>query len=413
MKIKWFIVLLVYSSFTSFAQDNEGKFIKDKTTRCTVWFKYYFSEDSVSWNGGCKNQMADGNGTMIGYTKGKQTSKYVGTMQNGKPNGQGVFTFGNGLKLEGNFSNGEPLYLNKTCLAHLHKNIIATTDSNEIYDGDNNAKLLYYHALIPDGKIAGAVVLMPGTWETTEHLISSLEQLCELAYQHRLAVIVPSINQRLTMTNTILQLMNQMFSDAVQRYQIPKDKFVMGGWSMGGLFSLRYTELANEDTTLTAIKPVAVFSCDGPCDLENIYKMFQRKLKKFPNNNEAAYGIAEMKKYCGGDPENAKEKYIYYSCYSHSESDGGNAKYLIHTPVRIYCDVDPIWWMKNRDLDMYDMNALDQTAMIVSLNDAGNNKAAFINALGKGYRIEGNRHPHSWSIVEPVDCMNWILECLK
>jgi len=31
----------------------------------------------------------------------------------------------------------------------------------------------------------------------------------------------------------------------------------------------------------------------------------------------------------------------------------------------------------------------------------------------KGYRLDGRRHPHSWSIVEPVDCINWILECLK
>ncbi|MBL0339898.1 MAG: hypothetical protein IPP71_02680 [Bacteroidetes bacterium] len=62
---------------------------------------------------------------------------------------------------------------------------------------------------------------------------------------------------------------------------------------------------------------------------------------------------------------------------------------------------------------MYYMNGLDQTAMIQLLNDMGNKKAEFINSYQKGYRIEGNRHPHSWSIVEPVECMNWILDVLK
>jgi hypothetical protein len=62
---------------------------------------------------------------------------------------------------------------------------------------------------------------------------------------------------------------------------------------------------------------------------------------------------------------------------------------------------------------MYDMNALDQSAMILLLNDMGNKKAEFINAYGKGYRIEGNRHPHSWSIVEPIGTINWILKCLN
>jgi hypothetical protein len=182
---------------------------------------------------------------------------------------------------------------------------------------------------------------------------------------------------------------------------------------MGGLFSLRYTELANQDSTKTVVEPAAVFSCDGPSDLENIYNMFQMKLKKYPDNSEAAYGINELKKYCGGTPENVVEKYRYFSSFSHSLDDGGNAKYLISTPVRIYNDLDANWWMKNRGLDMYYMNGLDQTAMIQMLNDMGNNKAEFINAYQKGYRIEGNRHPHSWSIVEPVDCMKWILEILK
>ena len=57
---------------------------------------------------------------------------------------------------------------------------------------------------------------------------------------------------------------------------------------------------------------------------------------------------------------------------------------------------------------MYDLNALDQTAMIQFLNDSGNTKAEFINAFGKGYRIEGNRHPHSWSIIDSHDCIDWI-----
>ncbi len=182
---------------------------------------------------------------------------------------------------------------------------------------------------------------------------------------------------------------------------------------MGGLFSLRYTELANEDALKTAVKPVAVFSCDGPCDLENIYNSFQRKLKKSPGAGEPMYGIKELETYCGGNPVEANGKYVYYSCYSHALTDGGNAKYLIKTQVRIYNDVDPVWWIENRNVDMYDMNALDQSAMILLLQEMGNSNAEFINAFGKGYRIEGNRHPHSWSVIDADDCIKWILKCIK
>lgn len=396
-----------------FSQDTEGSFLKDARTGCVVWFKIGFSEDSVTWSGSCTQGKAAGSGTMTGFTKGKKTSEYTGTMLNGKPNGPGVFTYGNNRRLEGNFSNGEPLFLKEECLKHLHKNIISESDSAGMYVGDNNQKQLYYHALIPDGKIQGALLLMPGTWETTEHLISSTQKLCELAYENHLAVLVLSINQRLALTDPTVALMNAMIRDGVERYHIPADKTVIGGWSMGGLFSLRYTELAYQDSTRTAVKPAAVFSCDGPCDLENIYRMFEMKLKKFPDNGEAAYGCNELKKYCGGSPDEVAEQYRYFSCYSHAMADGGNAKYLLKTPVRIYNDVDVNWWMDNRGLDMYSMNALDQTAMILLLNESGNKRASFINAFQKGYRIEGNRHPHSWSIVEPADCMAWILECIK
>jgi pimeloyl-ACP methyl ester carboxylesterase len=404
-----FFHLLIFASLISFGQqDTKGNFIQDKKNKCTVWFKNGFPEDSVSWSGGCKDGLASGEGIMTGYVKGNPSSKYVGKMENGKPNGNGVFTFAGNLKLEGNFSNGEILNLRPDCLLHLHKQVVFNSDSADYYIRDNAEKKLYYHAIVPEGKIKGAIVLLPGTWETTEHLISSNQKLCELAYDKSIAVIVPSINQRLTMTPEVVNILNAFLTNAIKQYGIPKDKFIIGGWSMGGLFSLRYTELAKENSSATAITPIAVFSCDGPCDLENVYGNFQKKAAKFPGAFEPTYGLKELETFCGGTPLQVPKKYIYFSCYSHSQADGGNAKFLKDTPVRIYDDVDPNWWMANRDVDMYDMNALDQSAMIILLRDAGNKNAEFINAFGKGYRIEGNRHPHSWSIVEPADTIKWI-----
>jgi pimeloyl-ACP methyl ester carboxylesterase len=406
---KYIFAIVCLQPIFSYAQESEGNIVKDKKTGCAVWFKHIFGEDSITWSGGCKNGFADGQGNMVGFTKGQQTSSYIGEMRNGRLHGKGVFKFGGDRKLEGNFSNGEPLFLNDELLKKLDKNILYESDPNAAYDGDNNAQQLYYHAIVPDGQLKGAVVLMPGTWETTEHLLSSLSIFCELAYKNKLAIIVPSINQRLTLTDETVKLMNSMFSHAIQKYHLQKNKLVMAGWSMGGIFSMRYTELANQDSTRTVVKPLAVINCDGPCDLKNIYNNFKRKLNKNPGQNEPAYGMREMEKYCGGTPEAAPEKYEYYSPYTHLKN-GGNTKYLLNTPLRIYGDVDPEWWMKNRHVDMYDLNALDQTAMIQWLNDNGNNKAEFINAYKKGIRLEGNRHPHSWSIIEPYECMNWIVK---
>jgi hypothetical protein len=156
------------------------------------------------------------------------------------------------------------------------------------------------------------------------------------------------------------------------------------------------------------VKPIAVYSVDGPTDLENMYHLEERALEKSPNKTEATYVLNEFRKNIGGSPNENRKNYIYYSTFSKSEKDGGNAKFLKNVPLRIYNDVDVNWWLANRNTDLYSMNALDQSAMINFLHGIGNNKAEFINAFGKGYRLDGTRHPHSWSIVDAVDCVNWI-----
>lgn len=413
LRICFAFLILLLRIPAGYGQESEGYFIKDASSQCRVWFKHTFSEDSITWSGGCVNGYAEGKGTMLGFTKGKQTCRYTGFLSMGKPNGKGVFTFWGDRKLEGNFRNGDPLFLSEELLKHLKRSIVSETDSAEMYVGDNNQKQLFYDALIPEGRVRGVIVLIPGTWTTTEYLFSSLNSFCELAYKNQLAVLALSINQRLTLTGETLKLMNTMISGAIKEYSLPGDKFVMGGWSMGGIFSMRYAEFAQEDARKTAVKPLAVFNCDGPCDLIHIYNNFKRKRDKNPGQNEPAYGMRELEKYCGGTPETAGDIYEFYSPYTHDREDGGNARFLRTTPLRIYGDVDPNWWMKNRRVDMYDMNCLDQTAMVQWLNDHGNKQAEFINAFQKGIRLEGNRHPHSWSIIDPEDCIRWILAMLN
>ncbi|MBS1559968.1 MAG: hypothetical protein JSS89_00035 [Bacteroidetes bacterium] len=288
------------------------------------------------------------------------------------------------------------------------KIVVSDVDPKNHYVGDGSATQLYYHALLPPTTPTATIILMPGTWETTEHVLASTKELCDRARARSYAVIVPSINQRLAMTQDVVALMNSMFADAVQRYHLDTSTIVIGGFSMGGLFSLRYTELAHQRPGATAITPMAVICCDGPIDLLNIHAMFQRKHKKFPDNDEAVYGMHELESAAGGTPRKKRSAYVHFSAYTHDDPHGGNARFLRSTPVRIYADVDPNWWMDERGLDMYDMNALDQSAMILFLREHGNKRAEFINAFGKGMRIEGNRHPHSWSIVDAPGCVSWI-----
>lgn len=303
--------------------------------------------------------------------------------------------------------------LSKELLPQLHRHVIAAQDPTGLYQDPAHRQELFYYALVPPGPIKGAIVLLPGTWDSLEYVLDSNNQLLETAYAQGIATIVVSVNQHLSLADDVLQLMNSSFRDAIERYHIPKDKFVIGGFSMGGLFSLRYAELAKQDPSKTAIVPAAAYSVDGPTDLENLYRHERRQLVRLPGSQEPAYAIREFHDRFGGSPDTVQARYIYYSTYSHDQPDGGNAKYLADLPVRIYNDVDVNWWLDNRGQDLYEMNALDQSALINYLHDRGNKRAEFINAFKKGYRLEGQRHPHSWSIVDAKDCVAWVEQCIQ
>lgn len=427
-----FCLLLPITSF--------GQFLADKRTGCQVWVNGGFNPAdslSITWSGPCKSGTADGNGTLIWYVKNKEVSRYVGHMQKGNPHGQGTYNFPGGVvqegnwvqgalngygkitfnntgkKIEGNFVDGEILNLDSSYRAFLHKHIISRNDSTDMYINDRNAKDLLYYALVPKGTIKGVIVLLPGTWDRVEYVLTCNKELSQLSFDNQVAVLVPSVNQRLTLNKDVLNFLNSVFKDAIHKYQLPAGKFVLGGFSMGGLFSIRYTEMAYKDSSLTAIRPAAVYSVDGPMDLKNMFYALKRANERNPQAIEPPYAMREFIKNTGGSPAEVSDQYIHYSAYSREDKNGGNIQYLKNVPIRIYNDVDVNWWLQNRNADIYDMNALDQSAAINWLHHLGNKEAEFINAYQKGYRLDGTRHPHSWSIVDAGDCMKWVLKVIQ
>ncbi|TCD00533.1 MORN repeat-containing protein [Pedobacter psychroterrae] len=404
-------VCLLFVQQIIFAQ----QYISDSKTGCKVWDVAYASDHSISWKGKCKDGLATGNGVLTWFVKDIQAAQYIGGMDKGIQNGYGTSTFNKGASKKGYFIDGEIVGLDSVYLGKLKKNKIKLIDSTHIFDNFLPDKSLFYYTLSPKVAVKGALVLLPSTWERPESVLNNNKKLCQLASDDGLIIIVPSTNMHICLDPPVTFFLNSVFTDAISRYQIPKDKFVMGGFSLGGIVSLRYAQLAFENNDSTAIVPKAVYSVDGPVDFANMYYQFEREVEKNVSTmavNEAKYYLDGMNKYFGGSPSQHPEKYINNSIYSRSERQGGNAKYLNSVSLRIYSDPDVDWAMKNRQRDLYDMNAPDQTALVIELNLQGNKQAEFINALGKGYRLDGTRHPHSWSLVDAANCLSWINENL-
>ncbi len=295
------------------------------------------------------------------------------------------------------------------------RTVLFHKDPQDLYANiDKDSTTLFYELIHPSTKPIGALVILPGSGETIADVKRQIT-LHRLAAQKGLLVVFPSINWGTNKHFFEHQFLDTIFKRIVKDHHIPKDRCIIGGFSGGGMIALTYTQKANRSPDSTYIKPRAVFGIDPPLDYAHLWNHCKKDIER--NVSEAAVreGKWIMDSYTqefGGSPEEYKENYIRYSIFSYSEKDGGNAKYLLHTPILLYTEPDILWQMKNRQRDYYDLNCVDIAAMINLLQIKGNKNALLKVTTNKGIRMNGQRHPHSWSIMDPQECLNWILKQL-
>jgi len=441
-----FLAFLILFTANSFAQ-SDGQFVKEHKANCKIWVDEATPADSLIWNGDCKNNFASGKGFLQWFRDNKLSATYQGEMKQGKFDGKGKFEiigyasfqgtfidgalngkgaayFNNGGKTVGNFVNGDFLDLDGKYLAILKKQTVAIRNTLETYGNIKKEDSLFYYVLPPQKTIQAVLVLFPSTGETAENVISCNKNMMQQAYEKNILSVVVSanFNNTLDTDTTAKRFFDTVLEDIVMKYKAPKDKFVLCGLSLGGMNALQYTEMSRNSKYVTYLKPLAVIGADPPVDLIDLYNGAKNAIVKYEKEGdklseskkmalrEDHFLVNEFNKQYGGSPEEFPEKYVEGSMFTRSRDDGGNAKYLINVPVRLYCDPDVVWQLKNKSRDYYDMNAANLSAMTNFLMQSGNTKAEFIPAIGKGFRVDGTRHPHSWSIIEPTECIKWILD---
>lgn len=179
---------------------------------------------------------------------------------------------------------------------------------------------------------------------------------------------------------------------------------------MGGHKALFYTEQAYKLNNLKVVKPNAVFGVDPPLNMKRLWNSFTYGVRI--NFSEASVGegkemLRRFKIMYGGSPSQNPKKYEEVSSFYPEAKDGGNAKYLRTIPVRLYCDPDINWIIENRMGSYETMNATDLSGCISQLKLSGNKNAEFMNCLGKGFKPDGTRHPHYFSMLDPAEFITW------
>ncbi len=276
----------------------------------------------------------------------------------------------------------------------------------------------YYLAMEPDihpgDSIKGVLVLLSGFSQQAESIFPETK-LPNVAYANNILTICFAAGFKLYADPEVQAQMTAVLNDVITRYKVRPDKFVLGGYSAGGTIVLRYAELCNQYPAKFPIKPRAVFMIDSPIDVFTLWDNEQEAITQ----NFSAAAVEEAKEAIHrmqsqyGIPSANIEKYNLISPFCMNKAYGENEKYLAHTAVRTYHDVDIAWRIVNRRQTVRNANFLVTAELINRLMILGNDRAEFIQSDRKGYRSNGMRHPHSWSVVDEVGCVQWMKGLLE
>ena len=111
-----------------------------------------------------------------------------------------------------------------------------------------------------------------------------------------------------------------------------------------------------------------------------------------------------------GNPNKDISKYEEHSVFTSKTNNIDNVKNLNKTKIRLYTEPDTEWW-KNYSMSEYDeMNAYYIKKLYEKLNELKFDNVEYIPTKNKGYRANGERQPHSWSIVNKENLINWMLD---
>jgi hypothetical protein len=273
-----------------------------------------------------------------------------------------------------------------------------------------------YTLILPEGEVNG-VVLAFHSGRDTSHPGYEMRLYTEALRRNIATVYITTGNPfDFLFDSTGFRKYSRYLSQLLNDHGLVDKPFLYVGMSLAGTRALKYALFCLSKSGSCPLKPYAVAVCDAPLDFTRFYWDEKRALDRNLNPisvNEANWVTYQLETHLGGDPEMHPEAYKMYSLFTYGPPGGANASYFKDLPIRVYTEPDVQWWIENRQKDYYSMNALDAAAFINELRLLGNKRAELVTTTGKGHHPDGTRHPHSWSIVDNRELIEWFLSIVE
>lgn len=264
-----------------------------------------------------------------------------------------------------------------------------------------------YTLWLPKEPSKGLIVFFDENRDTVNKL-----PIIDLALKNQLAVLYVTTNNQVEFLfeESKMKELEGYIYEVISKNNIPKNNMLYCGMSLAGTRALKLAAFSQTVQSKYKLIPKAIAICDAPLDMVRNY----RECKKASDLNLNPIGATEsewissyLRSNLKGTPEQALNAYIKYSPFCYTAENGGNAKAFKNIYLRCYTEPDVNWWIENRGRDYYGMNAVDLAALVNQLKILGSKNAELITTTQKGFREDGSRHPHSWSIVDEKELIEW------
>ncbi|MFZ4927956.1 hypothetical protein [Chryseobacterium sp. Mn2064] len=220
-------------------------------------------------------------------------------------------------------------------------------------------------------------------------------------------------NQRLFLSESEKQEYSKTINSILDQNLIDKKNVFIGGFSSGGNVAFLLSSYLMKSGN--SIQPKGLFVVDSPLDLEQLYLNAQKDVTANADPEaveEGKFLIQLFEKELGKPSENG-QKYQSASPFLMSSNSIENLQYLKEIKTRFYCEPDLQWQQQNRNRKFEDLNAFFLKKVHQSLYNLGSRNTEYIETQNRGIRANGQKHPHSWNIVERESLIRWILSSEK
>jgi hypothetical protein len=272
----------------------------------------------------------------------------------------------------------------------------------KVYRNPGDHTQNFYVLRLPKNEIKGLLVLNARSLSDTANKTAD-------ALGIGILTIVPVSNTlENLLSSTLLDTIDAMIAQVTARYDIAKDKIVIGGMSAAGTGAVRYVQYCAAKLSKNHIRPRGVFGVDSPLDYIRLYNEAERAIQRNFNNDAVEEGktlVNLFSKKLKGKPQTNPIAYAKASPFCYSIQTNNHAALLNNIAIRLYTEPDITWWIENRRKDFYDLNCLDNAALLNQLRINGNTRAELITTQNKALLKEG--HPHSWGMLDENDLLKW------